>query len=373
MTIPRGHRFEATQALRQTLARAVSWGMLNTNPAKEGVENPQRPRIEQRPIDSWADLRQLADQIGPRHGPLVLFAAATGLRPSEWIALEHRDIDHQAGVLYVKRAFRNGRLKCPKTDASTRAVPLQAIALAALEELPPRPRQPDHDRPPLRPPRQGRPPARDQPPRHVHRGRPTDVHQRGRCGRQVDAEHTPRWQSSSCKQALSREKPQALCRTRTDDPFLTMTPQAILVGAGLPIFAANKQFQLFRCSGTWKLSCALKLPESFHSRRRSTAMKDAADGSIRAAPASVLDHAVRMSSLASVKSVGVEEFLNQLTTYVPGADAIAVSRRGRVIGFYVPVRRDQEKINRALDDLGETVEEILKETGMSEQEFTAVL
>lgn len=39
MTIPRGHRFEATQALRQVLARAVSWGMLNTNPAKHGVAN----------------------------------------------------------------------------------------------------------------------------------------------------------------------------------------------------------------------------------------------------------------------------------------------------------------------------------------------
>ena len=139
ITIPRGHRFEATQALRQVLARAVSWGLLNTNVAKEGVENPQRPRIEQRPFDSWADIRALADQIGPCHGPLVLFAAATGLRPDEWIALEHRDIDVESGVLYVKRAFRNGRLKCPKTEARTRAVPLQAIALAALAELPPRP------------------------------------------------------------------------------------------------------------------------------------------------------------------------------------------------------------------------------------------
>jgi integrase len=139
ITIPHGHRFEATQALRQVLARAVSWGLLNTNAAKEGVESPQRPRIEQRPFDSWADIRALAGQIGPCHGPLVLFAAATGLRPGEWIALEHRDIVVESGVLYVKRAFRNGRLKCPKTEASTRAVPLQAIALAALAELPPRP------------------------------------------------------------------------------------------------------------------------------------------------------------------------------------------------------------------------------------------
>jgi hypothetical protein len=30
MTIPAGHRFEATQALLQVLARAVSWGMIDT-------------------------------------------------------------------------------------------------------------------------------------------------------------------------------------------------------------------------------------------------------------------------------------------------------------------------------------------------------
>ena len=45
-TIAYGHRFEATQALRQTLARAVSWGMINSNPAKQGVKNRQRPRVE---------------------------------------------------------------------------------------------------------------------------------------------------------------------------------------------------------------------------------------------------------------------------------------------------------------------------------------
>ena len=142
MTIPTGHRFEATQALRQTLARAVSWGMLNTNPAKRGVENPQRPRFEQRPFETWAELHRLAGRIGPRYGPLVMFAAATGLRPGEWLALEHRDIDHQARVVYVRRALRNGRIKNPKTDGSIRAVPLQATALAALKQLPTYPHSP---------------------------------------------------------------------------------------------------------------------------------------------------------------------------------------------------------------------------------------
>ncbi|MBV9334300.1 MAG: hypothetical protein JO243_00275, partial [Solirubrobacterales bacterium] len=136
MTIPYGHRFEATQALRQTLARAVTWRMINRNPAKQGVENRQRPRVEQRPFESWDELHRLADRLGRQLGPLVLFAAATGLRPSEWLALEQRDIDRQQGVLYVRRAYRNGRIKHPKTAASYRAVPLQTIALDALDSLP---------------------------------------------------------------------------------------------------------------------------------------------------------------------------------------------------------------------------------------------
>ncbi len=232
MTIPPGHRFEATQALRQVLARAVVWGMIDVNPAKHGVDNPQRRYTEKRPFDSWAELAAVAAKLGPRYGPMVLFAAATGLRPGEWIALERRDIDREAHVVYVRRAYRNGRLKCTKTEASVRAVPLQAIALAALEQLPadkrsallfpsprgghldpqlPHPRletrparrrhhaaaaglrstphfrdlrppcrhlylrplplhgrQPDDDRPPLRPPRPRWPCLRDQPSRRVY-------------------------------------------------------------------------------------------------------------------------------------------------------------------------------------------------------------
>jgi integrase len=136
MTIPGGHRFEATQALRQVLSRAVEWRMIDVNPAKHGVNNPQRRRTEKRPFESWAQLSKVAALLGERERALVLFAAATGLRPGEWIALEQRDIDRDARVVYVRRAFRNGRIKCPKTEGSVRAVPLQAIALEALDQLP---------------------------------------------------------------------------------------------------------------------------------------------------------------------------------------------------------------------------------------------
>jgi integrase len=136
MSVSPGYRFEATQALRQVLARAVVWRLLEVNPAKQGVENPQRRRTEKRPFESWEQVEALADRLGPQLGAMVLFAAATGMRPGEWIALENRDIDRAARVAYVNRSYGKGRLTTPKTEASIRAVPLQARALAALDQLP---------------------------------------------------------------------------------------------------------------------------------------------------------------------------------------------------------------------------------------------
>ncbi len=136
MTLSPGHRFEATQALRQVLDRAVAWGMIDINPAKVGVENPTPRRKEQRPFESWAELEAIAAALGPRYGPMIIFAAATGMRPAEWVALEKRDIDREGRVAYIRRSFTKGVLKLPKTEASLRAVPLQARALHALERLP---------------------------------------------------------------------------------------------------------------------------------------------------------------------------------------------------------------------------------------------
>jgi integrase len=133
-----GHRFEATQALRQVLNRAVAWKLIDDNPAKRGVPNPGWRCREQRPFDSWAQIRSITEGLGPTFGPMVVFAAATGLRPSELFALEHGDVDRAAGVVQIRRAYANGRVKHTKTRLSRRAVPLQAIALEALDQLWPR-------------------------------------------------------------------------------------------------------------------------------------------------------------------------------------------------------------------------------------------
>ncbi|MGH9917509.1 MAG: hypothetical protein ACRD6W_01350 [Nitrososphaerales archaeon] len=90
MTIPPRHRFEATQALSQVLARAVRFRMIDVNPAK--VENKQRRYTEKRPFECWDEVKALAAAIGPRYGPLVIFAAATGVgcRNSIPLQIVHR-------------------------------------------------------------------------------------------------------------------------------------------------------------------------------------------------------------------------------------------------------------------------------------------
>jgi integrase len=106
MTIPDGHRHEATQALRQVLNRAVAWGLLDYNPAKRGVPNPARRAKEKRPFETWEQVESVAAQLGSVYGPMVIFAAATGLRPSELFGLDRRDVDRQLGVVYVRGRLR---------------------------------------------------------------------------------------------------------------------------------------------------------------------------------------------------------------------------------------------------------------------------
>jgi integrase len=109
-------------------------GLAQRHPAKR-VPNPQRRSKEKRPFESWQQIEAIAAHLRPVYGAMVVFAAATGLRPSELFGLEWRDLDRDARVVYVRRAFANGRLKQTKTRLSNRAVPLQAKALAALDQL----------------------------------------------------------------------------------------------------------------------------------------------------------------------------------------------------------------------------------------------
>lgn len=77
--------------------------------------------------------------------------------------------------------------------------------------------------------------------------------------------------------------------------------------------------------------------------------------------------------MSKLRNVGVREFRNNASAYLSGSEPIAVNRHGKVIGFYIPIERDEDEILRAVAKLGSTVEKVLDESGMNEEELAQLL
>jgi len=45
---------------------------------------------------------------------------------------------------------------------------------------------------------------------------------------------------------------------------------------------------------------------------------------------------------------------------------------GQVIGFYIPLERNEDEVQRAVVKLGEAVEQVLQETGMNEEALSGL-
>ena len=67
----------------------------------------------------------------------------TGLRRGEVLALRWQDVDHDAGVIRVRRTYTRGRFGTPKSRRSNRAVPLADRVAVALRQQFGRTRFPD--------------------------------------------------------------------------------------------------------------------------------------------------------------------------------------------------------------------------------------
>jgi hypothetical protein len=134
LTVPEGHRFEAGAATGSQLCGRLGCARLQPGEAwcpehAAAAEGEAAVRV----LGADRGDRRPARTGGRTDGD---FGAATGLRPSELFGLEQHDVDRELGVVYVRRAYANGRIKNTKTRLSTRAVPLQAKAVEALERLP---------------------------------------------------------------------------------------------------------------------------------------------------------------------------------------------------------------------------------------------
>jgi integrase len=129
-------RYKATRALRQVLAAAVRWGYLARNPALAAGSNPQ-PRGDEIHPFAAEEVDRIVEEMAPRDGALVVFAAETGLRTNEWMATERRDLDRGNPAVAVARRWAKGRAT-PYPKTQRRRVPLTPRAVEALSWLPAR-------------------------------------------------------------------------------------------------------------------------------------------------------------------------------------------------------------------------------------------
>lgn len=137
-TLPAGSAWHIVKALRQLLGYAAAVGLIDTNPAK-AIPNPEPKRSEVLPFATLAEVEAVSAELLKHYWVIPLIGCLTGLRPSELLALERRDLDKRAGVLHVRRVLVGGSLRSyGKTERSLRVVPLAQKAQEALEAHPAR-------------------------------------------------------------------------------------------------------------------------------------------------------------------------------------------------------------------------------------------
>lgn len=75
-----------------------------------------------------------------------------------------------------------------------------------------------------------------------------------------------------------------------------------------------------------------------------------------------------------LRKVSTREFRNNLAQYTTNPDPVAVTKHGRVIGYYFPVSPDpQEAELNQLRVAGQKLDALLRERGISEDELVAEL
>lgn len=139
LTIPEGHRFETTQALKQAFRWAGRAGLIERHHPILDVKNPQPKPSEKKRFETWADVEKVAAEIDPRYSALVIFAAGTGLRPGEWAALEWRDFDldsNRPSVTVRRRLTKDGKVADATKNGKPRRVPLRRRVVEAIRAMP---------------------------------------------------------------------------------------------------------------------------------------------------------------------------------------------------------------------------------------------
>lgn len=124
--------------LNSALKQAVRWTLLAVNPA-ELVELPKVERKEMQVLMPEQAAQFLAAAESDRYGVLFNVALVTGMRPSEYLGLQWKDINFETGDVTVQRTLtwkRDGTWYFgePKTSRSRRSIPSPNSLMLLLKE-----------------------------------------------------------------------------------------------------------------------------------------------------------------------------------------------------------------------------------------------
>lgn len=130
----------AHAVLSHALNQAVGWRILTFNPATY-TKRPEHTKKEiQFMLPEQAE-RFLAAAREDRHGLVLIFALATGMRPEEYLGLAWEQVDFAAGTVSVQKVFIERPQKKggwyfgpPKTANSRRTIKLAPTVLSSLIE-----------------------------------------------------------------------------------------------------------------------------------------------------------------------------------------------------------------------------------------------
>ncbi len=121
--------------LRAVLADAVEDELIDRNPLANWKPTVAAKPREEDVIDPFSveEIRAILRAAEAPMDNMIQFGFWTGLRISELLAIEWRDVDWRQGVVRIRRALVRGEVKVTKTEAGTREVTLLEPAREALQ------------------------------------------------------------------------------------------------------------------------------------------------------------------------------------------------------------------------------------------------
>ncbi len=124
--------------LNNAFGQAVKWRMLPSNPCS-GAELPRARQKEAQVLTVEEVARLVKVFRGTRHEVLLLVALTTGMRPSEYLALQWKDIDFDGARIQVRRSLDwrykgKWQFSEPKTARSRRSIPIPTEVVRGLQQ-----------------------------------------------------------------------------------------------------------------------------------------------------------------------------------------------------------------------------------------------